>query len=258
MLTLPSATIAESAGVRYLHLDTKWVQGAMRISKPHVIELEYVQRMMFCLLLRRGADLSKGHAAQLGLGAGSITRFCHSKLRMRTTAVEINPSVIAACHTWFHLPIDKPRLTVLEQDAALFVGDAANAESVQVLFVDLYDQEAAVPALDSEEFYSNCWRLLSDDGVMSVNLFGRQSSFAHSAWRIATIFGQPQVRVLEPTREGNSVIVAMKRGIFPDKSLLAARAGNVETRFHLPARSWLQMIKPLPSAPQPIPTDASG
>ena len=41
---LPEVTISESAGVRYLHLGTPWVQGAMRIDDPIAIELEYVRR----------------------------------------------------------------------------------------------------------------------------------------------------------------------------------------------------------------------
>ena len=40
---LPEATISESAGVRYLHLGTPWIQGAMRIDEPLAIELEYVR-----------------------------------------------------------------------------------------------------------------------------------------------------------------------------------------------------------------------
>jgi len=32
--------------VRFLHLGTSWVQGAMRLSKPDAIELEYVQMMI--------------------------------------------------------------------------------------------------------------------------------------------------------------------------------------------------------------------
>ena len=43
---LAPATISEADGVRYLHLGTDWVQGAMRLRKPHAIELEYVRRMM--------------------------------------------------------------------------------------------------------------------------------------------------------------------------------------------------------------------
>ncbi len=242
----PAATISEFDGVRYLHLGTPWVQGAMRIRKPLTIELEYVQRMMVWLLLRSGADLAKGHAVQLGLGAGSITRFCHSKLRMRTTAVELNPSVIGAGRAWFHLPEDSPRLEVLEQDAATFVADPQRADSVQVLCVDLYDHEAAAPVLDSEDFYANCRRILADDGVMSVNLFGRQNSFARSLARIAGVFGAPQVRTMQRTREGNSIVVALKSAPFPAQSVLAARAQNIETRFHLPARKWIRMIRSLP------------
>ena len=43
---LAGATLSEFEGVRYLHLGTPWVQGAMRIRKPRQLELEYVQRMM--------------------------------------------------------------------------------------------------------------------------------------------------------------------------------------------------------------------
>ena len=255
-MNCPPATISEADGVRYLHLGTPWVQGAMRIRKPLAIELEYVQRMMVWMLLRQGSDLGKGHAVQLGLGAGAITRFCHSKLRMRCTAVELNASVIGACRAWFHLPLDSPRLAVLEGDAASYVADAAKAESAEVLCIDLYDHEAAAPVLDSETFYADCHRLLSEEGVLSVNLFGRQASFAHSAQRIAAVFGEPQVRCVQPTREGNSIVVAMKSGAFPTQTLLAARAQNIETRFHLPARKWLRMIRPLPPVP-PSPTDSA-
>src|SRR6188768_3599555 len=120
---LAPATISESDGVRYLHLGTPWVQGAMRIRKPLALELEYVQRMMAWMLLRPSSELTRGHAVQLGLGAASITRFSHSVLRMRTTAIELNPSVITACRLWFQLPDDTPRLKVVEADAADFVAD---------------------------------------------------------------------------------------------------------------------------------------
>ena len=245
----PPATISEADGVRYLHLGTPWVQGAMRIRKPLAIELEYVQRMMVWLLLRQGVDLGKGHAIQLGLGAGAITRFCHSRLRLQTTAVELNPSVISACRAYFHLPLDSPRLAVIEQDAGAFVADPARAESAQVLCIDLYDHEAAAPVLDSPAFYADCRRLLSDDGVLSVNLFGRDASFARSAAHIAQAFGAERVRAMQPTREGNSIVVALKSGAFPAHTVLAARAQNIETRFHLPARKWLRMIRPLPPEP---------
>jgi spermidine synthase len=244
-IELAPATISEADGVRYLHLGTPWVQGAMRIRKSLALELEYIQRMMAWTLLRPTNELARGHAVQLGLGAAAITRFCHSTLRMQCTAVEINPSVIDACRLWFHLPADAPRLRVLEMDAARYVGDLERAGSVQVLCVDLYDHDAASPVLDSADFYRDCFRLLADGGVMTVNLFGRDASFERSAQRIARTFGRPQVCSLRPTREGNTIVVALKNGAIPERTVLAARADTIESRYKLPARKWLRMMRPV-------------
>ena len=244
---LAPATISEADGVRYLHLGTPWVQGAMRIRQSLKLELDYVQRMMAWMLLRPTAELTKGEAVQLGLGAAAITRFCHSALRMRSTAVELNPSVITACRLFFHLPEDSARLQVLQMDAAAYVADATRADSVQALCVDLYDHDAASPVLDSEAFYRDCHRVLSDGGVMSVNLFGRDASFERSAQRIGAAFGSTQAWSLRPTKEGNTIVVALKNTPMPDRTALELRAESIEKRFKLPAKKWLRMIRPLAS-----------
>ena len=244
---LAPVTISEFDGVRYLHLGTPWVQGAMRIRKSLGLELEYIQRMMVWMLLRPGGELNKGQAVQLGLGAGAITRFCYSSLRMRSTAVELNRAVINACRVWFHLPAESSRFQVLEMDAADFAADPQRAESAQVLCIDLYDHDAASPVLDSETFYADCHRLLADGGVMSVNLFGRDASFQRSALRIAAAFGHAQVISLQPTKEGNTIVAALKGQPLPDRETLMARADNIESRFKLPAKKWLRMIRPLAS-----------
>jgi spermidine synthase len=245
---LAPSTISEADGVRYLHLGTPWVQGAMRIRKPEALELEYIQRMMVWMLLRPSAQLARGHALQLGLGAAAITRFCHGVMKLKTTAVEINPTVIGVCRAFFRLPDDGPRLKVIEMDAQAFVAEPERADSVQALCVDLYDHNAASPVLDSAEFYRGCARLLSDDGVMTVNLFGRDASYERSAKRIAAAFGAGEVFSLRPTKEGNTIVAALKRGRVPEREELAARAEQIETRYGLPARKWLRMMRALPGA----------
>ncbi len=241
----PEATVSESHGVRYLHLDSPWIQGAMRLADPLAIELEYVQRMLAWMLLRPAEQVARGHAVQLGLGAAAITRFTQRALRMRTTAVELNPQVIAACRSWFRLPDDGPRLSVVCADAGAWAADAGHAGSDDVLCVDLYDHLAAGPVCDSAAFYRDCARLLADDGVFSVNLFGRDASFAASAARIAAAFGETRTVALRPTREGNSIVLAWKGGPLPARGVLAARAQNIESRWPLPARKWLRMLRPI-------------
>jgi spermidine synthase len=241
---LAGATISEFDGVRYLHLGTPWVQGAMRIRKPKQIELEYVQRMMAWMLWRPSEQVAEGHAVQLGLGGAAITRFTHQVLRMQTTVVELNPTVIAACRLWFHLPADDERLAVLEADAADWVADAAHLQTVDVLCVDLYDHEAAAPVLDDERFYAACRAVLAPGGLMTVNLFGRDASFERSAALIAAAFGTDQVWQLAPTREGNTVVVAGRGVEVPDRETLTARAESIQSRFGLPARKWLRLVRP--------------
>jgi spermidine synthase len=243
---LVGATMSEHDGVRYLHLDSPWVQGAMRLAKPQALELEYIQRMMAWMLWRPQPEVAEGHAVQLGLGAGAITRFCHKVLRMKTTVVEINPTVIGANRLWFRLPPDDARLTVVEGDAGKWVADPAHAGTAQVLNVDLYDHEAAAPVLDDEAFYAGCRDVLdAHGGVMTVNLFGRDASFAASSERIAAVFGRHQVWSLRPTREGNTVVVAARDVKIPGRDELTARADNIEERYGLPARKWLRMVRPL-------------
>ncbi|MFT7771894.1 spermidine synthase [Roseateles sp.] len=240
------ATLSEFDGVRFLHLDSIWVQGAMRIRKPDQLELEYIQRMCAWMLWRDPAEVGEGHAVQLGLGAAALTRFCHGLLKMKTTAVEINPEVIAACRQWFRLPANDARLEVLNEDAARWVMDEANLQTVDVLNVDLYDHDAAAPVLDDEDFYAACRGVLADGGLMTVNLFGRSASFARSALRIARAFGSDQVWSLAPTKEGNTVVVAARGVQVPHRDVLEQRAANIESRFKLPARKWLRLVRPLP------------
>ena len=172
------------------------------------------------LLLRPAGELTRGHAVQLGLGAGAITRFTQGVMKMQTTVVELNPSVIAANRAYFRLPAEGQRFQVLEMDAQTWVDQVAEPGAADVLCVDLYDHEAAGPVLDSEAFYRGCARALAEGGVMSVNLFGRHASFARSATRIAAAFEGGTVISLQPTREGNTI--DFREGDKPDSKALKA------------------------------------
>ena len=240
---LPEVNFSDHGDIRYLHLGTEWVQGSMLLDKPFEIELDYVQRMMAWLLFVDPESVAKRHAMQLGLGAGALTKFCRRKLRMKTTAIEINPQVVAACRLWFKLPADDARLSVVLGDAAEVAAHAHWRGQVDALQVDLYDHEAAAPVLDSEAFYADCRRLLTEDGCMTVNLFGRSSSYTQSLAKIAAAFGGDGVWAFRPTREGNTIVLALREPRHPSRAELAERAETIETRWGLPARKWLRVFK---------------
>jgi spermidine synthase len=242
---LPEVNFSDHGDVRYLHLGTEWVQGSMWLDKPFDIHLEYVQRMMAWLLFVPAASVPSRHAMQLGLGSAALTKFCRRKLRMKTTAIELNAQVVAACRLWFKLPADDAKLSVVLGDAAEVAAHAHWRGQVDALQVDLYDHEAAAPVLDSQEFYAQCRSLLTEDGCMTVNLFGRSSSFEESLEKIVAAFGADAVWAFRPTREGNTIVLALRQAQQPARGELAQRAETIETRWGLPARKWLRVFKPV-------------
>ena len=206
---------------------------------------EYIQRMMAWTLFVEPDTVPGRQALQLGLGAGSLTKFCAKVLRMKTTAIELNPGVLHACRGWFKLPADTAKMQVILADAAEEIRKPEWLGAVDALQVDLYDREAAAPVLDSPDFYADCRRLLTDEGCMTVNLFGRSSSFTRSVDKIAAAFGREAIWAFKATREGNTVVLAQRTAQRPPRAVLAERAEIIQTRWGLPAPKWLRGFKPI-------------
>ena len=167
-------TLSEMDGCRYLHFGPEWVQGALRLRKPDWLELDYAQQMMAWMLFIEKPQ----RIVQLGLGTGSLTKFCYRQFpEAQVTAIELNPAVIAICESMFKLPPNDHRLNVIEMDGEEFVNEHSNYGTLDVLQVDVYDATARGPVLDSVEFYQACSDCLRPDGIMTVNLFGDHPSY---------------------------------------------------------------------------------
>jgi spermidine synthase len=233
-------TFSEEAGVRYLHFGTEWVQGAMRLKAPDVIELEYAQQMMIGLLFVH----QPARIVQLGLGAAALTKFCYRNLTgASVTAVELNAGVVRAARAMFRLPPDDLRLSVIEEDAWDFVGAEYNQGSIDLLHIDLYDAAARGPVLDSEPFYARCRACLRSPAVATVNLFGEHPSFAKNEKTLKAAFAG-RVAFLPEVHQGNRVAVAFQG---PDLDVsfadLYERAESIETLYALPATSWVHGLR---------------
>ena len=237
MPALEPPSVSESAGIRYLHFGTPWIQGAMSVSKPSELVLEYTAQMMAWLVfLQPQAGMRIG---MLGLGAGSLTRFCLKHLKNPLRVVEWNPQVTAICQQYFRLPLSG-RLEIVHEDAGTWVEDVGNHDSCAVLMVDLYDAEAAGPVRDSLDFYQACRQVLTDPGVLTVNLFGAHQSFARNIRHLSQAF-EGRLLFLPQIDEGNQIVLAFKGpSMQATLTQLLARAEQIESRFALPARRWVR------------------
>ena len=243
--SLPDVNISEDGSSRFLHLDTPWVQGSMRLKDPLALDLEYIQRMMAWLLFVDFETLPDRHAMQLGLGAASLTKFTSKKLGMLTSCVELNPAVYRACRQWFRLSDNHAQLNVMLGDAAEVIRQPEWQSAIDALQVDLYDHEAAAPVLDDASFYRDCRAVLTPEGCMTVNLFGRHSSFERSVEQMAEAFGADALWAFRPTREGNTVVLAQRTPSRPTRNTLADRAALITQKTGLPAGKWLRVFRPM-------------
>ena len=84
---LPDVRVAEERGIRSLYLGSDTIQSSMRLSDPTELVLTYTHAMMGFLLCLPSAPAAILH---IGLGGGSLPRFCHARLPdTRNIAVEL-------------------------------------------------------------------------------------------------------------------------------------------------------------------------
>ncbi|MHA6884374.1 spermine/spermidine synthase domain-containing protein [Ralstonia pseudosolanacearum] len=238
---LAPVTIIEKEGYRFMHfVGCEGVtQGALRLSDPDALDLEYIHQQMAWLLFLEPSEGADFHVVQLGMGPGSTTRFCHRHLpSARITAVEVNPDVIAMARSEFALPPDDARLRVLQQDGYDWVMDPSHQGTADVLQVDCYDHVKQGPVLDTLEFYQACRDTLRYPGVMTVNLFGSDESFQLNIERICKAFDY-RVVILPEVTGGNTIVLAFNGPpLQAGWDALRARAQALQTALKLPALSW--------------------
>lgn len=149
-----------------LMFDAFSIQSEMNLDEPDDLVLAYTQSMMGFLLFKRNPN----KIGMIGLGGGSLAKFCYRHLPESAIAVaEIDRQVIDLRDQFF-VPEDDERFNVACMDGAEFVRHA-DAE-FDVLLVDGFDNNGQPPQLCSQQFYQDCYKALTPNGVMVVNLLG--------------------------------------------------------------------------------------
>ncbi len=178
------------------------IQSEMFMSNPNFLVLSYTRTMMDFMLFNQEPE----RIAIIGLGGGSIPKWCFHELpETDITVIEINPKVISL-RDQFYIPPDNDRFRVLCEDGADYV--ACTHDSPEVLLVDGFDFHGQPPQLCSQQFYDDCYRALSPDGLLVVNLCGPGDALL--LHRIRRSFDD-RVLVVLPKEDGeNRVVFALK------------------------------------------------
>ena len=197
--------VSEEDGVRYLHFGSHWIQGAMRIARPHALELPYTRDMMFPLLMRAGGGWPRT-VLSIGLGAASIARYLHKhRPRASHTVVEIDDEVIACARQHFRLPPEGPRLRIRIDDGSDYL-QAADRD-FDLILVDGYDAKGRTGMLDTLPLYCNAQAHLSDRGVLATNVLTRRHGYRGSLERLQSAF-EGRAMALPTCESGNVILLA--------------------------------------------------
>jgi len=221
--------LTESDGILSLQFDEWSTQSEMSIDDTDELVIPYTRVIMSFLLL----EPSPRHVAMIGLGGGSVAKYCYRYLPgTEITAVEINPDVIALRNE-FAIPADDARFRVLLGDGAAWVADSASQSNVQpdVLIVDGFDADGLPAQLSSQRFYDDCFAALADNGIMVVNMWKGYPHYDEYLARINNSFAGNWV-IVDAEDGFNQIVLAVKNTAFPPAASTIRHHANLLCESH--------------------------
>lgn len=242
-----SIDIRENNGLRTLHFDKRWMQGAMRIRRPWDLELEYTQVMMACLLMRDESRFPR-NILLIGLGAASLTKFLYRNCPLaHLTVVEIDARLVDVASEYFGLPDDPVRLNVVIGDGVDYM--MASDQTFDLILVDGFNEHAHPGDLNTLPFYQACRSRLSDQGLLVVNLIGLSHGIKGGFAHIESAF-EDRALMFPKCKSGNTIAFAATAGVvnisldeLKERSLMFAHRTGLAL---LPTLTKLELMGPSP------------
>lgn len=229
--------VIEEGDLRALYFSRELTQSGMRLSDPCALEFRYTQKMMSFLLFVHQPQ----HILMLGLGGGSLAKYCYRHLPLaRITALEIDPHILAF-REQFLVPPDDARLRVLLGDAAEYLrhGEAP----VDVVMMDAFDRNGFSASVTTRAFYVDVRDALTPQGVMVANMVGPKAERAAHLKMIADVFGGNLI-VLSVENDGNYLVFAFRDAAFePRWRWIEGQAKAMHKRYGLDFPKFAEKLK---------------
>lgn len=225
--------VQNSGTRRTLHFTQQEIQSSMSVLNPDALEIEYTRMMMGFVLFKP----EPAHILMVGLGGGSLPKFCHRYLAgARISVVEIDPAVIALRDA-FMVPPDSDRFQVIHADAAEHL--RAVSDQADVIFLDGFVAGGIPDALCSAEFYADCYRALRDDGILVINFHVNHPNHHDYLDRVRASFGSSMFEVVDDDMT-NSIVFACKGNLLDDPA-----AAQLTRPASIPKDAWRQLMPTL-------------
>lgn len=222
--------------MRNLFFTIDAVQSSMRLDDPNALVSAYTRKMMAFLLFVP----EPRHVLMIGLGGGSLAKFCYRHLpNTRITVVEINPDVIALREA-FAIPADDRRFEIINEDGATFL--AKGRVRPDIILVDAFDARGVAPSLASSNFYKRASRCMPPEGVLVMNFSGEKTRYAAHIRSLQLAFPEP-IRLVPVGGDDNVLLFASRgRQVVELPDLLSQRAHYLERGLGLQFCRYLERL----------------
>lgn len=194
--------IVESKKFKALYFDSESTQSLMDMQAPIRLVVSYTETMMGFLLFHSDPK----SIAMIGLGGGSLAKYCHHHLPGASILVLESNSKVIALKNQFHVPENSTHFKVQEADGAAYLRDTE--EQFDVLLVDGYTKLGQAAQLCSEDFYASCLACLKPNGMLVINFSGAAGLNQVYQERIDRVFDHPSVLVVENDRMNQILFVS--------------------------------------------------
>jgi spermidine synthase len=234
--TLGRPFIIDYRRTRRLFFTVDAVQSLMRLDDPTALVAPYTRKMMAFLLFIPAPR----HILMIGLGGGSLAKFCYRHLpRTRVSVVEINPDVIAL-RTAFAIPGDDQRFEIINDDGATFL--AKGRVRPDIILVDAFDATGVAPSLASSDFFWRASRCMPPAGVLVMNLAGARTGYAAHIESLQSAFSEP-MRLVPVDGDDNVLVFACRgRQVAELPEMLSIRAHRLERGLGLQFSRYLERL----------------
>ena len=229
--------VIEEGDSRSLYFTRALTQSGMRLSDPMALEFAYTQKMMSFLLFVHQPK----HILMLGLGGGSLAKYCHRHLpASRITAIEIDPDILAF-RDQFMLPPDDARLQILLGDAADYVRRVD--QDADVIVIDAFDRDGFSSSVCTREFYLDVRDTLTPKGAMVANMVGPKAERAAHLDMVAAVFNG-NIIMLPVADDGNYLVFAFRDAAFePRWRWIDGQAKVMKARYGLDFPGFASKLK---------------
>ena len=204
--------VLDQNGMRYLRFDSAANQTMMSIAEPASL---YSIPLCYTLAPLLWQKSPPSNVLIAGVGGGDLIRFFKKYLpKICLTAIERDSLVIDLAIKYFQLG---------KEDSKLIIDDAYStikylSQKNDIIIVDLHLLNGMPTFLEEETFYQHCFRNLSEEGVLCLNLLPKDKNHLIDIMKtVRKVFDRRCLYAAIPNHE-NITIYAFKHFPLIDRS----------------------------------------